>query len=90
MFMCLNSAGDEANGVLDAFFLGKAIAETVNERLGAALGDALSEITKANAEAQASLRSAHVMQAVAGFDLGSLSRRAYFIAGCPGRHCTWC
>lgn len=29
---------------------GKAIAETVNEKVGAALGEILSEITKANAE----------------------------------------
>ncbi len=56
--ICPSCVGDEANGVLDAFFLGKAIAETVNERLGAALGDALSEITKVNAEAQAAFRSA--------------------------------
>lgn len=42
--------GQEANSVLDAFFLGKAVAETVNERVGAALGEVLSEVTKANAE----------------------------------------
>ncbi|DBA73971.1 TPA: hypothetical protein ACH3X1_010800 [Trebouxia sp. C0004] len=36
--------------VLEAFFLGRAFAETVNDRLGAALGDLLSEIAKADAE----------------------------------------
>ena len=36
--------------VLEAFFLGRAFAETINDRLGAALGDLLSEIAKADAE----------------------------------------
>lgn len=36
--------------VLEAFFLGRAFAEVVNDRLGAALGDLLSEIAKADAE----------------------------------------
>ncbi|DBB07309.1 TPA: hypothetical protein ACH3X3_008809 [Trebouxia sp. C0006] len=36
--------------VLEAFFIGRAFAETVNDRLGAALGDFLSEIAKADAE----------------------------------------
>ena len=36
--------------VLEAFFIGRAFAETVNDRLGAALGDLLSEIAKADAE----------------------------------------
>jgi hypothetical protein len=39
--------------VVDVFLSlvpGKAVAETINEKLGAALGEILSEITKANAE----------------------------------------
>ena len=43
------SAGSDRS-VLEAFFLGRAFAETVNDRLGAALGDFLSEIAKADAE----------------------------------------
>ena len=43
------SAGSDRS-VLEAFFLGRAFAETVNDRLGAALGDLLSEIAKADAE----------------------------------------
>ena len=35
---------------------GRAVAETVNERLGAALGDFLSEITKLNAEREYQMR----------------------------------
>lgn len=37
-------------GRWDSLPAGKAIAETVNEKVGAALGEILSEITKANAE----------------------------------------
>lgn len=51
------ATGAEANNVLDAFFLGKAFADTVNERLGAALGDLLSEISKRNAERDYAIRS---------------------------------
>lgn len=35
---------------------GRAFAETVNERLGAALGDLLSEVTKLNAERDYAIR----------------------------------
>ncbi|KAL0018169.1 hypothetical protein WJX79_008648 [Trebouxia sp. C0005] len=43
--------------VLEAFFLGRAFAETVNDRLGAALGDLLSEIAKADAERRQAWKS---------------------------------
>ena len=46
---CRVSAGSDRS-VLEAFFLGRAFAETINDRLGAALGDFLSEIAKADAE----------------------------------------
>jgi hypothetical protein len=35
---------------------GRALADTVNERLGAALGDLLSEVTKLNAEREYQMR----------------------------------
>ena len=41
---------DSNKAVLEAFFLGRAFAEAINDRLGAALGDLLSEIGKADAE----------------------------------------
>lgn len=41
---------DSNKAVLEAFFLGRAFAEVINDRLGAALGDFLSEIAKADAE----------------------------------------
>lgn len=42
--------------MLDAFFLGRALAEVLNERLGAALGDALANFGKADAELRQALR----------------------------------
>ncbi|KAL3147919.1 hypothetical protein ABBQ32_002629 [Trebouxia sp. C0010 RCD-2024] len=41
---------DSNKAVLEAFFLGRAFAEAINDRLGAALGDLLSEFGKADAE----------------------------------------
>lgn len=38
--------------MLDAFFLGKAFAEAVNERIGTAVGEILSEIGRLQAEQQ--------------------------------------
>ena len=46
----------ESRNVLDAFFLGRALAEVLNERLGAALGDALATFGKADAELRQALR----------------------------------
>lgn len=45
-----HDAADSNKAVLEAFFIGRAFAETVNDRLGAALGDFLSDIAKADAE----------------------------------------
>lgn len=42
--------------MLEAFFIGRALAETVNERLGAALGDALAEFGKWDAETRQAIR----------------------------------
>lgn len=47
---------DESRQVLDAFFLGKALADTVTDRLGAAVGDALAEAAKFDAERREELR----------------------------------
>jgi hypothetical protein len=44
--------------------MGKALAETINERLGAALGNFLSDIAIADAERQRALRSAAQSQRV--------------------------
>lgn len=44
-------AGDPASkAILEAFFLGRALAETVNERLGSAVGELLSDVSKRQAE----------------------------------------
>lgn len=42
----------DSKAVLDAFFLGKAFAEAVNERIGTTVGEILSEIGKWQAETQ--------------------------------------
>jgi len=43
--------GDQTSKqVLDAFFLGRALAETINERLGSALGELISEVSRVQAE----------------------------------------
>ena len=50
-FHALCFSGDPTSqAILDAFLLGRALAETTNERLGAALGEALSEVSKRQAE----------------------------------------
>ncbi|KAL4420150.1 hypothetical protein ABPG77_010366 [Micractinium sp. CCAP 211/92] len=50
------SAQQESRGMLEAFFVGRALAEVLNERLGAALGDALAEFGKWDAETRQSIR----------------------------------
>lgn len=45
-----------SNPLVQAFFVGRALAEVVNERLEVALTDALSEIGKFDAEAREQLR----------------------------------
>ena len=42
--------------MLEAFFLGRALAETVNERLGNVAGDVLAEVGKVEAEFRRSVR----------------------------------
>ncbi|MEH2179840.1 DUF6825 family protein [Nostoc sp.] len=45
-----------SNPIVQAFFVGRAVAEVVNERLEVALTDALSELGKFDAEAREQLR----------------------------------
>ncbi|MBD2611662.1 MAG: DUF6825 family protein [Nostoc sp. ZfuVER08] len=45
-----------SNPLVQAFFVGRAVAEVVNERLEVALTDALSELGKFDAEAREQLR----------------------------------
>jgi hypothetical protein len=42
--------------VLDAFFVGRALADVVNEKLGTALGEVLSEVAKVDAERRRELK----------------------------------
>jgi hypothetical protein len=42
--------------MLEAFFIGRALAETVNERLGSVVGDVVSEFGKLDAELRRSLQ----------------------------------
>ncbi|KAK9811307.1 hypothetical protein WJX72_001493 [[Myrmecia] bisecta] len=53
-----NGAGGSgaSKSVLEAFYLGRAFAEAVSDRLGAALGDLVSEISKHDAERRQALR----------------------------------
>jgi hypothetical protein len=55
------SPGDkESKQVLDAFFLGKAFAEAVNERVGTVIGEILSDIGRRQAEQQKQIREFEV------------------------------
>lgn len=55
-------AGDpESKQLLDAFFLGKALAETVSERIGSLVGELLSEVGQRQAEQQRQIREFQVM-----------------------------
>ena len=42
--------------MLDAFYMGRAVAQTLSERLGAVLGDVLSEVVKISAEQQRAIK----------------------------------
>ncbi|KAF2292609.1 hypothetical protein GH714_026003 [Hevea brasiliensis] len=56
-----NSAGDnESSSVLDAFFLGKALAEAVNERIESTVGEFLSAIGRLQAEQQRQIQDFQV------------------------------
>lgn len=50
------SGKDESKSVYDAFFLGKALAEAVNERLGSAIGEFLSDLGRRQSEQQKRIR----------------------------------
>lgn len=45
--------------MLEAFFVGRALAEVLNERAGAALGDALAEFGRFDAETRQTIRWVH-------------------------------
>ncbi|ONK57349.1 uncharacterized protein A4U43_C10F19180 [Asparagus officinalis] len=51
-----DSGENENKVVLDAFFLGKAFAEAVNERIGSAVGEILSVVGQYQAEQQKQVR----------------------------------
>lgn len=54
-------AGDpESKQLLDAFFLGKALAETVSERIGSLVGELLSDVGQRQAEQQRQIREFQV------------------------------
>eukprot|EP00246_Nothoceros_aenigmaticus_P010302 TRINITY_DN26713_c0_g1_i1.p1 TRINITY_DN26713_c0_g1~~TRINITY_DN26713_c0_g1_i1.p1 ORF type:complete len:153 (+),score=28.70 TRINITY_DN26713_c0_g1_i1:95-553(+) len=50
------SSEEESRAVLDAFFLGKAFAEAVTDRLSSALGEFLSHVGRMQAEQQKTVR----------------------------------
>ncbi|GLJ21343.1 hypothetical protein SUGI_0392500 [Cryptomeria japonica] len=58
-----------SKAVLDAFFIGKAFSEALNERIGAAVGEFLSEVGRLQAEQQKQTRD---FQANEEFHLGPL------------------
>lgn len=56
----LNAGDPESKQLLDAFFLGKALAETVSERIGSLVGELLSEVGQRQAEQQRQIREFQV------------------------------
>ncbi len=52
----LNCYAGPNSSLLDAFYYGKAFAETLNEKLGTALDDVLANIGKQDAERREALR----------------------------------
>lgn len=57
-----NAGSEESRAVLDAFFLGKAVAEAVADRLSTAFGEILSDVGRLQAEQQKSLRKFQVSE----------------------------
>lgn len=52
----LPCAASDSRNMLEAFFVGRALAEVLNERLGAALGDALADFGRWDAETRQAIR----------------------------------
>lgn len=52
LFVVFEAGDSESKNILDAFFLGKALAEAVNERLESAVGEFLSTVGRLQAEQQ--------------------------------------
>lgn len=59
IFFCV-SGDNESKEVLEAFFLGKAFAEAVTERLGTVVGELLSDVGRWQAEQQKQVRDFQV------------------------------
>lgn len=58
----LNLVGDsDSRGVLDAFFLGKALAEALNERIESTVGEFLSAVGRLQAEQQKQVQDFQVV-----------------------------
>lgn len=53
---------NENRSVLDAFFLGKALAEVINERIESTVGEVLSTIGKFQAEQQKQVQEIQVLK----------------------------
>jgi hypothetical protein len=49
---CVGDGDSSSKNVLDAFFLGKALAETLNERIESTVGELLSTVGRLQAEQQ--------------------------------------
>ena len=58
LFLRAAEASPASRNLLEAFFIGRAFGEVVNERLGAAAGDALADLGRLDAETRRSLRCA--------------------------------
>lgn len=66
--------------MLEAFFIGRALAETVNERLGSVVGDAVAEIGRIEAELRRSIQYVgriFFFYTLLGFSLLAVSFKQY-------------
>ena len=61
-FLAFLLESQERKDVLDAFFLGKALAETINEKLGEALGEFISQVNQSQAEQREAIRQLQVCE----------------------------
>lgn len=80
--LILNLVGDsDSRGVLDAFFLGKALAEALNERIESTVGELLSAVGRLQAEQQKQIQDFQVVgnSNCSGFSLDSFLVLSYFL-----------
>lgn len=61
---CVCVAENETKSVLDAFFLGKALAEALNERVESTVGEFLSMVGRLQAEQQKQVQEFQVSKVV--------------------------